>query len=60
MLYTKRLQDLENLTPGDFATVIQQHRVIGGKLDAEYLTQALETECAVKPGASKRFIGFTV
>jgi SpoVK/Ycf46/Vps4 family AAA+-type ATPase len=51
-----RLSRLETLTPGDFATVIRQHR-FRALTSSTALIAALEGECALKPGA-KRAIGF--
>lgn len=53
----RRLSQLENLTPGDFATVARQWTVLGEAPDAGALMIALEDECRVKGGVSRR-IGF--
>ena len=43
-----RLGRLDNLTPGDFATVVRRTRVLGRPLDGEELLRALEDECCAK------------
>lgn len=53
----RRLSQLENLTPGDFATVARQWTVLGEAPDAGALLIALENECRVKGGVARR-IGF--
>lgn len=53
-----RLARLVNLTPGDFATVIRQARVLGKSYDAEQLLAALEEECRAKEGSRKQVRGF--
>jgi len=51
-----RLTRLKNLTPGDFAAVMRQHRFRPIKSPA-ILIEALESECAIKEGA-KQTMGF--
>ncbi len=51
-----RLARLQQLTPGDFAAVVRQHRFRPIQ-SAELLVTALEAECAVK-GNSMKTIGF--
>ena len=51
-----RLARLQQLTPGDFAAVVRQHRFRPIQ-SAELLVAALEAECAVK-GNSMKTIGF--
>jgi len=51
------LTRLDNLTPGDFATVVRQSRSLGKTMHPRYLLGALEKECKAKPGAGKS-IGF--
>ena len=58
LVWKKRLEKLDNLTPGDFATVVRQYRVTGQSLDAKALFAALEQESLAKPGANGRSIGF--
>jgi SpoVK/Ycf46/Vps4 family AAA+-type ATPase len=53
-----RLARLANLTPGDFATVIRQGRVLGKQYDAEELLGALEEECRAKAKQSRPVRGF--
>lgn len=53
----QRLADLEQLTPGDFAAVVRQHR-FRPISSAEILLTALEDECQVKEGGRQRRIGF--
>lgn len=52
----QRVMRLEQLTPGDFAAVLRQHRFRPIESPAA-LVSALEAECAVKEG-SKATIGF--
>jgi transitional endoplasmic reticulum ATPase len=56
--WRRRLQALANLTPGDFANVVRQHRISSESMDAHRLFAALEKECLTKPGVSRRAIGF--
>jgi hypothetical protein len=53
-----RLIRFANLTPGDYATVLRQARVIGKQYDAEELLRALEEECRAKEGSRKQVRGF--
>lgn len=53
----RRLAHLENLTPGDFATVARQWTTLGQIPEATALVTALEEECRVKGGLA-RGIGF--
>jgi SpoVK/Ycf46/Vps4 family AAA+-type ATPase len=53
-----RLARFANLTPGDFATVIRQARVLGKQYDAEQLLEALEDECRAKQRSLKHIDGF--
>lgn len=53
----QRLADLDQLTPGDFAAVMRQHRFRPISC-AETLLTALEDECQVKEGGRQRRIGF--
>ncbi|EXI81782.1 MAG: Proteasomal ATPase [Candidatus Accumulibacter appositus] len=52
------LQKLTAATPGDFATVQRQERLLGERYTAENFLQCLERECAVKKGAKTTSIGF--
>jgi transitional endoplasmic reticulum ATPase len=54
------LRRLDNLTPGDFATVRRQARVFGEVLDAAGLLQRLEAESRAKRGGREKAIGFGV
>lgn len=53
----QRLRRLDNLTPGDFNTVLRKQRLLGGFSTARQLLIALEQEAKLKPGANKT-IGF--
>jgi SpoVK/Ycf46/Vps4 family AAA+-type ATPase len=53
----RQLQNLSNLTPGDFAAVARQHRFKPMTVAAGWIA-ALESECSRKPGARKQLIGF--
>jgi transitional endoplasmic reticulum ATPase len=53
-----RLARLENLTPGDFATVVRQTRLGGGELGAQRLVEGLEAENRLKAMHASRPIGF--
>jgi len=55
--YKTGLAQLNNLTPGDFATVVRQSRSLNKTIHPRYLLGALEKECKTKPGAGKS-IGF--
>jgi len=55
--YRMALDQLSNLTPGDFATVRRQAKLIGITLTADELITRLKHECRVKNGIS-RPIGF--
>ncbi|WP_028491964.1 ATP-binding protein [Thioalkalivibrio sp. ALE19] len=54
------VQRLEQLTPGDFATVVRAHtrRQGTGDLTQEALAEALAAEQRIKPGAGRRAAGF--
>lgn len=54
-----RLMRLDNLTPGDFATVLRQARLLGKPYDAEQLVVALEAECLAKQPGKRPPAGFT-
>ena len=54
----QRLHCLSTLTPGDYATVIRQARVLGKQYDAAQLFAVLEEECKAKAGAGKPVKGF--
>ena len=54
----RRLAALGTLTPGDFATVTRQAKALGEILDARWLIEGLEAECAVKSAHIGRGIGF--
>lgn len=53
----QRLRRIDNLTPGDFNTVLRKQRLLGGFSTARQLLIALEQEAKLKPGANKT-IGF--
>lgn len=53
----RQLQNLSNLTPGDFAAVARQHRFKPMPVAAGWVA-ALDSECSRKPGARKQLIGF--
>lgn len=53
-----RLEQLAALTPGDFATVRRQERLLGERYGADEFLHLLEQECAVKDGQASRSIGF--
>ena len=53
-----RLMRLDNLTPGDFATVMRQARALGEPFDAAQLLSALEAECRAKVSTGKQVRGF--
>lgn len=53
----QRLAALNNLTPGDFATVKRQRVLWGDQSTPDRILSALEDECKSKPGAAMR-IGF--
>ena len=53
------LAALTQLTPGDYAAVVRQSRLRPIQ-SASHMVQALADECALKPGAPTRSIGFVV
>lgn len=53
------LAKLQQLTPGDFATVVRQNRLKSAKLNAESLIQGLSLENSFKQESQSRGIGFT-
>ena len=53
-----RLMRFDNLTPGDFATVMRQARLLGKPFDAEQLVAALEAESLAKMNGGKQVRGF--
>ncbi|MBF0273317.1 MAG: hypothetical protein HQL98_14810 [Magnetococcales bacterium] len=56
----KRLTSLTNLTPGDFATVVRQYRILGQTPTQSQVLMALTQECAAKPDHPRPAIGFGV
>ena len=52
------LQKLAGATPGDFATVKRQERLLGERYTAENFLLCLERECALKKGGKSMSIGF--
>jgi transitional endoplasmic reticulum ATPase len=52
------LRQLNNLTPGDFATVRRQIDLFGDKLSPEEFLLRLRQECQAKPDQGGRAIGF--
>lgn len=54
----QRLQRLTTLTPGDFATVLRQARVLDRSYDGEQLLAALEAECRAKERGAQPVAGF--
>jgi SpoVK/Ycf46/Vps4 family AAA+-type ATPase len=58
--WQQKLSRLSNLTPGDFALVLRQHRIVADSLTASTLYTALEKESRFKQGDhAKAGIGFT-
>lgn len=56
--YRAALNQLNNLTPGDFATVRRQVRLLNVVLTANELLNRLRQECKNKAGSGNRPIGF--
>ncbi|AKJ94944.1 hypothetical protein TVD_06035 [Thioalkalivibrio versutus] len=58
--HRERLSRLDDLTPGDFATVARRYHVLGRHQDVDPATilEALASERAMKPEAGKRRAGF--
>lgn len=54
----KGVMALDNITPGDFSTVIRKARVMGGVESGFDLLEDLRSECQMKLGDVKRRIGF--
>ena len=53
-----RINQLTNLTPGDFATVRRQAKLVGVSLTADELLKRLILECKAKLDSGSRPIGF--
>ena len=53
-----RLLQLDNLAPGHFAVVKRQAALLGDVLPPSHFLLELESECRLKPGASKQTMGF--
>lgn len=53
-----RINQLTNLTPGDFATVRRQAKLVGVTLTADELLKRLILECQAKLDSGRRPIGF--
>lgn len=56
--WKKSVMVLENLTPGDFATVVRQNRFSGKPLDAEALLEGLKRELKFKAYGAYKNMGF--
>ena len=56
--YKSKIQALQGVTPGDFATVARQNRFSGKPLDAEALQKGLEREIKFKQYGAFKGIGF--
>lgn len=56
--YRTALNQLNNLTPGDFATVRRQAALLNVTLTADELVKRLAQECQNKGGSSRQPIGF--
>lgn len=57
-VHRSTLNNLSNLTPGDFHTVRRQTDLLGVTLTADVLISRLVKECSSKPGNPNRNIGF--
>lgn len=53
-----RLNQMHNLTPGDFACIRRQATLLGEKLSPEEWLTRLQRECRAKPDQGGRSIGF--
>jgi SpoVK/Ycf46/Vps4 family AAA+-type ATPase len=56
--YRSVLNQLTNLTPGDFATIRRQAKLLNIPLTADELLKRLQQECKTKNGSNQRQIGF--
>jgi transitional endoplasmic reticulum ATPase len=56
--YRISLNQLSNLTPGDFATIRRQAKLLNIPLTADELLKRLQQECKTKSGSNHRQIGF--
>lgn len=56
--HSSRLGRLNNLTPGDFATICRQEDIFGERFSADEFLSKLERECALKANGNTRAIGF--
>lgn len=54
----QRIEKLDQLTPGDFSTVLRKNRVMNAFDTISDLATALQGECNQKPGAKRNPIGF--
>ncbi len=54
-----QLARLDELSPGDFATVVRRSDLLGGSLSAEQLLSELSEEVQMKRSGQSRGIGFT-
>jgi SpoVK/Ycf46/Vps4 family AAA+-type ATPase len=52
------LKSMGSLTPGDYANVQRQCKMLGITLDAEGFLQRLQLECKAKPNETQRGMGF--
>jgi SpoVK/Ycf46/Vps4 family AAA+-type ATPase len=57
--WRQRLDGYRNLAPGDFSTVIRQHRFSAQTMSAESLLEGLRRESDFKQDSGSRGIGFT-
>lgn len=57
-VFQQRLQRLDNLTPGDFATVIRKARVLGKSFSGDQFLTEIESECRIKNGGKNPINGF--
>lgn len=57
-VYRSSLDQINNLTPGDFATVRRQIKLVGATLTADELLKRLIQECKCKSDSGSRPIGF--
>jgi SpoVK/Ycf46/Vps4 family AAA+-type ATPase len=56
--FRSTLNQLSNLTPGDFATIRRQAKLLNIPLTADELLKRLQQECKTKSSGSQRQIGF--
>lgn len=58
-IWSSEFEQFDTLTPGDFATVARQLRILALPAEPRWVIEALRKECAAKSGAPRMQLGFT-